>query len=500
MRVYVNTDSWIILDSPVSSAARTAIEFFRGDSRKLEIYFVSPDPVAPKYHDVTCTIRAAIRPLKWRASGSWQIGSQVIPADATTSQVQAAFRAHTGDSGLIVSGSMAEGYTVRWSVTGSQSLLDPIVSDLLPECVTVVDRRRAGNASVSEIQSILFQPAPAAYQDVFLPLSETVTANVTSTDGNSTQDERQVIEFSTIPVSGQWTLTLPSYDIDCVSVANGVFTTPTHHGFVVGQKVRLEAFSSPTNFANGQEYYIVSVPTRTTFRISENHNGTPINASATAGTGYITSLNATTAALRYNATASEVQETLRALAEIGPNGVYVSGAMPRYEIIFGGAKGRVNLPSLSVMTQHLRASPRYEGELLFSSYALRDYMGDAFSLDGVFELELSLSGQVITSQCKAVILADVLDTATPPPSSMTGVVTMPKWMPAITALTGGGDTALDGLPTIHLPLGTLVALRISGVPHWYVLDAGTSVEDVPAIIRPDDFDATTNPKIWTRYL
>jgi hypothetical protein len=74
------------------------------------------------------------------------------------------------------------------------------------------------------------------------------------------------------------------------------------------------------------------------------------------------------------------------------------------------------------------------------------------------------------------------------------------WRPTITALTGGGASALDGIATAALSPGYLVALRIGGIPHWYVLEAGTAAEASPATIRPDDFALSTNEKIWTRYL
>jgi len=70
----------------------------------------------------------------------------------------------------------------------------------------------------------------------------------------------------------------------------------------------------------------------------------------------------------------------------------------------------------------------------------------------------------------------------------------------ITALTGGGAGRLDGLATTAVLVGYMVALRISGIPHWYILTAGTDAEASPGIIRPDDFHASTNAKVWLRYL
>lgn len=71
----------------------------------------------------------------------------------------------------------------------------------------------------------------------------------------------------------------------------------------------------------------------------------------------------------------------------------------------------------------------------------------------------------------------------------------------ITGLTGGGSTNLDGLttaglPTAGLPTGTTYDLYIGGEVSRYRLRAGTDAENSPAIIRPDDYHASTNARVW----
>lgn len=71
----------------------------------------------------------------------------------------------------------------------------------------------------------------------------------------------------------------------------------------------------------------------------------------------------------------------------------------------------------------------------------------------------------------------------------------------ITTLTGGAATALDSIDTTALSTGytALLAVTISAtVPGkiWRLV-AGTDAEDPAAgTIRPDDYDATTNAKVW----
>ncbi len=82
-------------------------------------------------------------------------------------------------------------------------------------------------------------------------------------------------------------------------------------------------------------------------------------------------------------------------------------------------------------------------------------------------------------------------------TTMNGVA--PTAQPSITALTGGAGTALDGQATTSLPVGTVWDITISGTTSTYVLTAGTDGESVPALIRPDDYNASTNAKVWKQF-
>jgi len=69
----------------------------------------------------------------------------------------------------------------------------------------------------------------------------------------------------------------------------------------------------------------------------------------------------------------------------------------------------------------------------------------------------------------------------------------------ITSLTGGGDGTLDGIATagVHEP-GKVFLFKSpsTGTLSIYILTAGTDAESSPDVIRPDDFDATSNPVFW----
>lgn len=72
-------------------------------------------------------------------------------------------------------------------------------------------------------------------------------------------------------------------------------------------------------------------------------------------------------------------------------------------------------------------------------------------------------------------------------------------LPSLTSLTGGGATALDGIVTggDALPTGYTALLSMSRVGQLWQLIDGTDAEDVSAgVVRPDDYHASTNARIW----
>lgn len=73
----------------------------------------------------------------------------------------------------------------------------------------------------------------------------------------------------------------------------------------------------------------------------------------------------------------------------------------------------------------------------------------------------------------------------------------------VTGLTGGGVTKLDGVATAGgaRATNTLVSLFIGTELQFWRLEAGTDVEDADAgVVRPDDYHADTNARVWKRRL
>lgn len=70
----------------------------------------------------------------------------------------------------------------------------------------------------------------------------------------------------------------------------------------------------------------------------------------------------------------------------------------------------------------------------------------------------------------------------------------------ITARTGGTAECLDAIATTALAKPFLIAVVISGTAELWQLAAGTDSESVPFIVRPDDYDGSTNAVVWKRVL
>lgn len=87
--------------------------------------------------------------------------------------------------------------------------------------------------------------------------------------------------------------------------------------------------------------------------------------------------------------------------------------------------------------------------------------------------------------------------ATPTPI---GTSRGPRFYPDITGLTGGGTTKLDGIVTVGVTAPVVAVIYVSSELQFWRLASGTTAEASPSVIRPDDYDASTNAKVWTRVL
>ena len=119
---------------------------------------------------------------------------------------------------------------------------------------------------------------------------------------------------------------------------------------------------------------------------------------------------------------------------------------------------------------------------------------------GHLQIEINLSGDVRSSQwVPFMVLSDVArSTDGAVVSSTQPTPSAPLYYKAITALTGGGTTALDGISTVGKS-AVLVELYVADELQTWRLFEGTTAEDAAnGIVRPDDYNASTNAQVWKR--
>lgn len=77
-----------------------------------------------------------------------------------------------------------------------------------------------------------------------------------------------------------------------------------------------------------------------------------------------------------------------------------------------------------------------------------------------------------------------------------------EWLPTVTSQIGGTAADLDGIATVDIAVGKAVMFKdadSSNLVRLYQLIAGTDAESAPTTIRPDDYNASTNAKVWRQY-
>lgn len=105
---------------------------------------------------------------------------------------------------------------------------------------------------------------------------------------------------------------------------------------------------------------------------------------------------------------------------------------------------------------------------------------------------------ILSVTVAAGVLSATLSSGVITPSFGAGAVVP---IPGITSLTGGGATALDGLVTAseRIPTGAVVLLSYGRVGQLWQLVLGTDAENTSGgVVRPDDYHASTNARIWVQ--
>lgn len=152
----------------------------------------------------------------------------------------------------------------------------------------------------------------------------------------------------------------------------------------------------------------------------------------------------------------------------------------------------------------------YYGQLDLNTVAIDTALGTSeTSIDGMFEVQLDISGsgmRVSTETITCTVLNDINQggegtpmSADPPYPSASEVF---RWKPGVTSLTGGTSADLDSIATTSITPPYAIAINnqdSSDLWEIWILTTGTDAEDPGnGIVRPDDYDGSTNAKVWKR--
>ena len=256
---------------------------------------------------------------------------------------------------------------------------------------------------------------PAALQTSWSALPTTCTASVTTlTNGGGGSNEVQKITFSTLPATGNFSLTLPARAVTVSAVSAGIFTA-VNHGLLDGQSATLSAFTiSGSTFAN-QAYYITQ-RTPDTFRIANTAGGTAIAAEVTSGGGTATLAAITTGQIASNATATTVQDaflsagiTVNNAPQINASGNFGSG----FVLTFANTQANINFDPV-VVSSTLAAAPGLSANVNFATAEVAALIA-AGTTSAQLEIEVAGGGLRQTYQTQVSLAGDIITSASPAP-------------------------------------------------------------------------------------
>ncbi|MCX6907043.1 MAG: hypothetical protein NTY01_03255 [Verrucomicrobia bacterium] len=174
----------------------------------------------------------------------------------------------------------------------------------------------------------------------------------------------------------------------------------------------------------------------------------------------------------------------------------------------GKPTGSVDGPDAIAYQETFAPVPHgFAGTLSLATEEIAEHIGANPSATTTLEIEATDAQGLKTTllQAPLTLNAEVIEVGTLAPALQPQYFTKTEsdaryvWNRAdITALTGGGSGKLDGIVTAALVLNILIQTAADG--RLYTLRAGTDAENSPVIIRPDDYNADTNARVWELFV
>lgn len=216
----------------------------------------------------------------------------------------------------------------------------------------------------------------------------------------------------------------------------------------------------------------------------------------------------TTAAIAWDATGSDVQTALEGLTSIGADNVSVSGVSGGPWIVtFQGTLANAAQALITSVATGLIAPKGKVATLALNTAGIESALGSSSTVGETLEIEVIPSGsnRMTVLQTTCTIANDLIEGAPAIPTPTTSYYSVTESENAFvqnrytfTGVTGGGSTNIDGLVTTGRTVGQIIAYTTTTFTTLYQLKSGTDAENAPSIIRPDDYAASTNEKVWKR--
>jgi hypothetical protein len=428
--LFIDLTNRRLVASETNSAPVGLANFTKGDNGAFNLYFLEATGVINRPFEVVDKSSASVKLGIGSRTGVPETGTytltfggdttSALDAAATAGAIQTALNglsAISSAGGVSVTGELSDHFTVRFTTAGTQGSITADVSQLIPDTVAVIDERIAGSASVKEVQEIQLRLTPAVYQDSWTNLGTTVTATIATTvTGDASNNEVQRLSFSREPFAGSYRLTMPGLDLGNIAggvvnaATSGIFSTVSNHGLILNQPIQISFTGAITGLVDDQIYFVKNIPQPTQFSVSVTAGGTTITPSATTAFDFLT-ITRQTAPINATASAADVQAALQSLDSIGAGGVIVTGIPGEYfDITFSGPKSYVPFSADGEFTisHNLTAKPGKTADVNFSTFALRDLLGNSTAVDLDLELELTESGTRQTVILQACSVAEEL--------------------------------------------------------------------------------------------
>ena len=152
----------------------------------------------------------------------------------------------------------------------------------------------------------------------------------------------------------------------------------------------------------------------------------------------------------------------------------------------------------------------YYGTVSLNTAEMETAIGSDPGLECMAEFSINVSGsgmiqstETITFNCQQDVIKDDEGDPTSADPTYPNASEVPRWKSGITSLTGGLSADLDSIATTSLTVPYAVQINnqddSSDIWEIWILKAGTDAENAAGgIVRPDDYDGSTNAKVWYR--